>query len=388
MKLAQRIVRPGALALPLALLALALGSCRTPGPPERAPAAPAAAPQEPSPGPPEPSVAAEPEEQPKRDPAPSRSRGLRSRGLFAQAAARGATVSRVEGEPGLWLVAKGPRELLLREGSRQAVLDGKVLFLDRPFAKRRGVWALAESDERVALAAAFGNIDLELPQPLVAIDPGHGGAERGAVNEALGLVEKELALEVAKRLAARLEARGFRIVLTRYDDRPVSLAERAEIANRAGAALFVSIHFNAADSPEAAGVETYLLKPAGEASTAEEAPPPAEEAVAWPGNAFDQANFLFALRLQQRMTDRLQRADRGVKKARFGVLKELRAPGALVECGFLTNRSEALLVGTPVYREKLARALAEGIESFYLEYGSPSAPPQAPTSQSEAAPEP
>lgn len=361
------------LSLTLFLALLAFAGCRTPLGTEDPP------PSEPEPEPPteeasfEPAIDVDDFERPIIEERESASRPLR--GLAKQAAEYGATAMRIEGEPGLWLVAKGERELLLREKSRQAILEGKVVYLDRPLERRRGAWQLSDSDVRVVLESVFRGIELALPRPLIAIDPGHGGNERGAVNESLGLVEKNLALEVSRRMRERLEERGFRTALTRYDDRLVSLEERSEIASRAGASLFVSIHFNAAENLEAAGVETYFLTPADQPSTSEESA--GEEVGPFPGNAFDQANFLFACRLQRSMVERLQRADRGVKKGRFGALKRLNAPAALVECGFLSNRTEALLVGTPVYREKLARALADAIESFYLEYASSPMPSSA-----------
>lgn len=262
-----------------------------------------------------------------------------------------------------WGVAGPQGTLALVEGKRRAELDNIVVYLDQPFAKRKGGLALSESDADLLLPALAKPPD-RLPRRarLIAIDPGHGGSEEGAKNASLSLIEKELNLDVSVRLEEHLRALGFRTVMTRYDDRLVSLRDRPDIANRAKADLFVSIHFNASTKPDAIGLETYMLTPEGEASTADEEA--GLDSEAWPANGLDSANFAFAYRIQKALVGKLQRHDRGVRKARFGVLKTLQCPGALVECGFLSNQEEALLVRTPVYREKLAAALAAAIAAF------------------------
>lgn len=262
-----------------------------------------------------------------------------------------------------WIVRnKLGRELILEESSRRAALDGVTLFLNEPFKRKLGGFALSDSDFESVLVASMLKAGGDLRSKTIAIDPGHGGSERGARNEDLNVSEKDLNLDVSNRLKEELEELGYKVILTRYDDRPVALEERSLIANRAKAGLFVSIHFNAATNKEAMGLETYVLTPPGAASTGDDRP--GEDAHSWPGNDFDGLNFELGYSIQKGLVEDLQRVDRGFKKARFKALKGLECPGALVECGFLSHSKEALLVNTPVYRQKLAESLAKSIDAF------------------------
>ena len=282
-------------------------------------------------------------------------------GIVRQAERVEAVAERLEED--VWIVRNSEgKELRLLESSRRAELDGIVLFLNEPFKRRLGGFALSDSDFQSLLVPAMLPIDGRLKSKTIVIDPGHGGAERGARNDALGLEEKNLNLDVSNRLKDALEALGYKVVLTRYDDRVVPLEERSRIANRSDAALFVSIHFNAALNKEAMGLETYVLTPPGAASTGDEEP--GEDARAWPSNSYDDLNFALGFEIQKGLIEDMQRVDRGFKRARFKALKGLDCPGALVECGFLSHDKEVLLVNTPVYRQKLAESLAASIDGF------------------------
>lgn len=262
-----------------------------------------------------------------------------------------------------WILSKGERRLVLRQDSRIAVLDGVKVILDAPFRTGKSGWALSESDVRLVLDSAFGAASRrQEPVLTVVVDPGHGGSEDGAKNEILGVLEKEMALDVSLRLQAHLEEAGFKVVLTRYDDRSLGLDERAEIANGLDADLFVSVHFNAALNTEASGLETFMLTPPGYPSSSDTEM--GDDAIAYPGNRFDRENFRLAYRVQDTLLSRLGREDRGVKKARFRVLKSLDCPGVLVECGFISNPSEGLLVSTAGYRERVAQALTDAIIAY------------------------
>ena len=295
--------------------------------------------------------------------AESRESGARgARSITQQAERYEAEVIHREGSKE-WLLRKGNRQLTLTESSRSAIVDGIAVFLDRSFGQVKGRWVLSESDEALLLRSLFGDVQTE-PRRLrtIVLDPGHGGTEEGTKNESLRLVEKTLNLDVCERLKTRLEALGYRVALTRYDDRIVALEERPELAKSVGADLFVSVHFNAAINKDARGLETYMLTPAGQPSTSSVIA--GEDAIPYPGNGFDLLNFELAFRIQKAMVSALQRDDRGVRKGRFAVLRSLECPGVLVECGFLSNVEEAQLVGTPVYREKLARTLSDAIDAY------------------------
>ena len=289
---------------------------------------------------------------PKFDPQPVPSLTIES-----QARAIGARAKRVEDKR--WEISKGDRVLVLKEESRAAEWNGTVLFLNEAFIERQGTFRFGELDYEYTLKPAMDPLALRFGSRKVVIDPGHGGTETGARNATLGISEKDLNLDVAIRLRELLEEVGINVVMTRYDDRVVALDERLKIANRAKPALFASIHFNSAPNLEAEGIETYVLTPPIAVSSNDSLSSLKQGRLS--GNRFDYANFEIGYLLQHKLVADLQRVDRGLKRARFKVLTELPCPGILVECGFLSNEKEALLVNTPVFRQRLAKSLANAI---------------------------
>ena len=283
-------------------------------------------------------------------------------GIFKQADQRGARVT--EKGDGVWLIEKGERRFELREQSRQAILNGTVVYLNEVFAEKEGNFALSDSDFEYTLRPALDPPEIVLRSRTVVLDPGHGGAEPGSVNRSLSILEKDLNLDVSLRLQKMMEENGFKVVLTRYNDRLVPLEDRSQIANRSNAGVFVSIHFNAALNKEASGVETYLLTPKNSASSNDDAIGSSEPS--YRGNQTDLLNFELGYRVQSRLIADLQRVDRGIKKARFKVLKDLECPGLLIECGFLSHGKEAPLINTPLYRQKLAESLSHSLTSILM----------------------
>lgn len=170
---------------------------------------------------------------------------------------------------------------------------------------------------------------------VIALDPGHGGVDPGAPGPG-DLEEKDIDLAIARQVRVLLAEAGARVVLTRDGDETVGLYERADLADRAGTDLFVSIHANASPYQATAGIETYY----------------------YPGSSEGRR---LATILQRTLVTRLGRPDRGVQAADFVVIRESAAPAALVECGYLTNRQEAQLLAAEEFRLKIARAIADGI---------------------------
>lgn len=214
---------------------------------------------------------------------------------------------------------------------------------------------------------------------VVAIDPGHGGEKDGA-RSVHGPWEKELVLQIARRLEKQLQASGARVVMTRRGDDSVSLPQRAAIANAAQADLFVSIHLNAApDGGAARGAETYFLSAdATDASASalaarENADRLAGEPERDPADTLshilddleDNANHQESSRLAKAVHEKVAQvagsSSRGVRQAPFHVLAGARMPAILVELGFLTHPAEARLLATAGRQDALARAIAEGI---------------------------
>ena len=173
----------------------------------------------------------------------------------------------------------------------------------------------------------------------IFIDPGHGGADPGAVNTAMGLRESNVNLDTALILGPMLQAQGHTIQYSRTTDKAVSLSERARMANAWGAELFVSIHCNAVDNPQANGTETIFFRVQTRAEQL------AKDIQA----ALVAANGL---------------RNRGVKPMNLAVLRLTRMPAALVELAFISNPHEANLLSQRSFRETCARGIAEGIRRY------------------------
>lgn len=207
---------------------------------------------------------------------------------------------------------------------------------------------------------------LQQARKVIVIDPGHGGFNFGAKSALGPRYEKEFVLDWGFRLARLLENRGWTVHLTRTNDVDISLAERVAIADRLNADLFVSLHFNSHDEPQArseqGGVETYCLTPVGMPSSLTRHYEDGHKKV-FPNNGFDAENYYFAVRIHRALVKAADRRDRGVRRARFmGVLKGQNRPAVLLEAGYLTSASEAQLISTPAYRQKLAEAVAGALE--------------------------
>jgi N-acetylmuramoyl-L-alanine amidase len=170
----------------------------------------------------------------------------------------------------------------------------------------------------------------------VVIDAGHGGFDRGGIRSNI-IPEKGVALDVARRLRAYLANAGLRTVMTRSSDTFVTLDSRVAIANRQRRAIFVSIHFNSAPRRGADGIETFY------------------------GSA--KARRLASM-IQRNAMKTTSGENRGIKQARFYVLRKSKIPAVLVECGFLTNPQDARRASRPAYRDQLARQIARAIIQY------------------------
>lgn len=193
----------------------------------------------------------------------------------------------------------------------------------------------------------------------VVIDPGHGGVDSGASNR--WGTEKGFALDVAMYSRQQLVSSGYKVEMTRTSDKALSLDDRVSFANQFPNAVFVSIHFNSSGNAE--GLESYALAPAGVVSNA--ANEVSVPDVRWSrGNAQDEENIALSAAVHATILSRLPMFDRGVKHARFHVLRNVRIPAVLVEGGFLSNTVEGQRIATPFYRQQLGIAIAQGIRNF------------------------
>ena len=224
---------------------------------------------------------------------------------------------------------------------------------------------------RIDLVKTFDPIlrpNVEIPKrPVlgVVVDPGHGGGDYGT-RAARGLSEKAANMDVSKRLIRMLEGAGIPWVLTRTKDRYVDHGVRAALADDRPGYIFVSIHFNEDSSRDTAGWETFCLTPQYAPSTSSGGTLRGDERKAWPGNEYDHHNFLLTQAIHKAAVLAKTNApsDRGLKRARFKVLRLARAPSVLVEGGFMSNPREAALLKTEAYREQVARWVFEGIMAY------------------------
>ncbi|MEO8427669.1 MAG: N-acetylmuramoyl-L-alanine amidase, partial [Verrucomicrobiota bacterium] len=207
-----------------------------------------------------------------------------------------------------------------------------------------------------------GISDIVLTRRIVALDPGHGGEDPGTKSIIGDHFEKEYTLDWARRLRPLLEAQGWQVYLTRTNDVRLSLNDRVNFADRVGAILFISLHFNSAfPNLKQSGLETYCLTPSGMPSNLTRNFPDDSKEV-FPNNAFDLQNVELAMRLHRSVIETTKRPDRGVRRARFmGVLRGHQRPAVLIEGGYLSNPQEARLIADPAFRQKLAESIANAL---------------------------
>ncbi|MBA4387769.1 MAG: hypothetical protein C0404_07300 [Verrucomicrobia bacterium] len=246
-------------------------------------------------------------------------------------------------------------------GSRKFVYGNTLIWLNDPLIREGSDQTLARTDvirivePLLNPARTLTNQDVTT----IVIDPGHGGTDTGA----LGIRhehEKKIVLDIAKRTRKRLQVSGVNVKLTREKDQAVELADRSARGKKWGADLFVSIHINSARNRHAAGLETYLMPAAGFPSTSGNT----SNVAACPGNKFDASNTLLAYYVHRSIVFKTGCADRGIRHARFDVLKEASCPAILVECGFVSNGPEEDLLLQKEYRDSLADGIAAGIMEY------------------------
>ena len=259
--------------------------------------------------------------------------------------------------------------------SRDTLVNGRRVLLGNKVVVRSGKLYVSRIDAERCLAPllrpGLGVPLLESPK-IIAIDPGHGGKFAGTDNKRLGLEEKVLALDVALRLKKSLEAAGYKVVMTRTTD--VELAPdlttdwmmRSVIANRAGADLFVSIHFNSLfPDTKTSGTEVFTFAPQFQRSDQSWSDGVDDtEKDAAPVNRFDHWSAVLAGTMHRDLLRALQTTDRGKKLKHLAVLRGLKCPGVLVESAFLSNDAEARRVATPAFRQQIAEALTAGIRDY------------------------
>jgi N-acetylmuramoyl-L-alanine amidase len=249
-------------------------------------------------------------------------------------------------------------------GSREAIINGARSWLCFPVIEHDGKSLVTRTDVAKTiepLVRPHRVADVGKVQTVV-LDPGHGGYDKGQVSR-YG-AEKDFALDVARKLRAILQAKGLRVIMTREGDYFVPLEVRAKIANSARNSIFVSIHFNASgDDPNATGFEIFSFTPRGAPSTSD-GNVNARSFNMQPGSSVDAQSMALSACIYHSVLGHLPEYDRGIKRARFAVLRLTTVPAVLIEGGFLTERGESKLISNTDWRAKLAGAIGIGIESY------------------------
>lgn len=224
--------------------------------------------------------------------------------------------------------------------------DGQVYVNTKPIAKtgkvekRAGVLYLDESlisTIRSAMKAAPIFPRPTKPTGTVVIDAGHGGKDPGATSR-LGYYEKTINLQIATRVASLLRRKGLNVIMTRDTDTFIELENRAAVANRNGADMFVSIHADSNADPSLRGFTIYIARSA-------------------PWSSYNAAQAI-----SRAMT--AVSSTRGIQRADYRVLVHSRGPAVLIEVGFLSNRQDAALLRDSSYQNRLAQVIADGISDF------------------------
>jgi len=249
--------------------------------------------------------------------------------------------------------------------TRKVEFNNILIWLNAPVARHWGSWTIRDVDVDKTIVPLL-NPSRALKSEswrLVILDPGHGGEDRGASDLRRGMEEKRITLELAQRVRTILQKYNVAARLTRGGDQTTDLDKRCLLANRWGADLFVSIHLNAAANSDSSGIETHILPPAGCPITAS-AFVSSRDRVAFPGNRHDEANVVLGYYLQRSLIKYTRLEDRGVRRSRFYVIRNVACPAALVECGFISSRNDRTKIMTTVYRDNVARGIAEGILTY------------------------
>jgi N-acetylmuramoyl-L-alanine amidase len=256
----------------------------------------------------------------------------------------------------------GSRSLQGSAGSNEIFINGIKFILSYPVQEHNGDILVSRMDLSKLIEPVMrpSRIKNATAVDTVILDAGHGGQDRGACGR-WGF-EADYTLDVARRTRDLLLQLGFKVYLTRDRDVFIPLEDRPRFGNKFPNAIFISIHFNHGKS-EASGLETFTLAPRGVPSMASDGPR-LSDLKACPGNVNDAANMALATATHAAMVSTVGGIDRGIKRARFRVIRESKIPGVLVECGFLSSASDGRKIASSAYRQMIAGALARAVGNY------------------------
>jgi N-acetylmuramoyl-L-alanine amidase len=255
------------------------------------------------------------------------------------------------------------RTIRAQAGTSELSINGVRFFTHFPLLTGSGEEMISVMDVSKIIEPVLRPSRIQRSEKVetVILDPGHGGSDQGA-SSSWGN-EKTFTLDVALAARRELIRAGYRVEMTRATDTAVSLEERVNIANRFSRAVFVSIHFNS--SAGGVGVETYALAPEGVTSNmSSEHHVSAADVARHAGNAQDERNIALTASIHATVLSKLAAFDRGVRHARFHVLRDVKIPAVLLEGGFISDPAEGQRIATTFYRQRLGTAIAQGIQNY------------------------
>lgn len=261
----------------------------------------------------------------------------------------------------------GNRSLRGSAGSVEFFINGLKFNLSYPVAEVNGKLGISRMDLAKVIEPVLRPSKIKGAEMIntIVLDAGHGGHENGAYSP-YGH-EKQFTLDVVQRTRLLLLQSGYKVVLTRAGDEYVSLYERVAIANKYPNALFISVHFNSGGA--GTGLETFTLAPRGVPSMMADGPRVSDLAEC-NGNACDAQNMALATAMHASLVARSRMYDRGIKRARFVVIRDIKIPGVLIEGGFLSNTYDAKWVATPAYRQQMATCIVQAIGNYRRAVGT------------------
>lgn len=262
----------------------------------------------------------------------------------------------------VFAMTDGSRSLRGSRGSNEIFINRLKFILSYPIREHGGKILVSRMDLAKLIEPVMRPSRIKSAGPIetVILDPGHGGHDPGARGRWGN--EANYTLDVARRTRDLLLQEGFQVHLTRDRDVFIPLDDRPRFGNKFSNAVFISIHFNHGKS-EASGLETFTLAPRGVPSMASDGPR-MSDLIACPGNVNDAANMALATATHAAMVSSVGGYDRGIKRARFRVIRQSTIPAVLVECGFLSSSRDGRKIASDDYRQLIAMALARAVKNY------------------------
>jgi len=271
--------------------------------------------------------------------------------------------------------------MMFNQDSEDSNINGVNVRLSFPVAKG-GFISQLDADKTVR-PLIFKQKPATKKITTICIDPGHGGRDVGyEVGHFLPHYEKTYTLALALELRRQLQRSGFNVVLTRdkdiYQERPV----RTDIANRHGADLFISLHFNSfpPDPASVQGPETYCITPVGAASSNDSEGEGINHGPC-PANRLEDRSLLLAYQIQRALVRNLGATDRSVRRARWEVLRTAEMPAILIEGGYMSHPTEGRKIFDAKYRQQMAAALVKGVLAYQAATAPSAASPASVTNR-------